>query len=146
MAACRPCSAALSQTNRGPALTRSKGPPAAAVTSAAARPGRGRASASRVSTYSPDATSRPCCSAHCLPTQPRGSGRPGMTRAPARAATAAVPSVDSSSTTITSLTPGSARAASTQGPIRAASSRAGMTADTVVPAGSAAPARSGGRM
>ena len=69
-----------------------------------------------------------------------------MTRAPARAATAAVPSVDSSSTTITSLTPGSARAASTHGPIRAASSRAGMTADTVVPAGSGAPARSGGRM
>ena len=132
--------------NRGPALTRSKGPWAAAVTSAAARPGRARVSASRVSTYSPDATSRPCCSAHCLPTQPEGRGRPGMTRAPARAATAAVPSVDSSSTTITSRTPGSARAARTQGAIRPASSRAGTMADTVLPAGSGTPVRNGGRI
>ena len=69
-----------------------------------------------------------------------------MTRAPDRAATAAVPSVDSSSTTITSLIPGSASAAITQGPILPASSRAGMTAETVVPAGSGPPARSGGRM
>ncbi len=68
-----------------------------------------------------------------------------MTRAPARAATAAVPSADSSSTTITSLIPGSAQAAITQGPIRAASSRAGMTADTVVPGGGT-PAWSGGRI
>ena len=66
--------------------------------------------------------------------------------APARAATAAVSSADSSSTTSTSPVPGSARAARTQSVIRAASSRAGMITETMVPAGSSAPARSGGRI
>ena len=42
-------------------------------------------------------------------------------------ATSAVPSVDSSSTTITSATPGAPTTAASSGPIRAASSRAGTT-------------------
>ena len=68
------------------------------------QPGRGRVSASSVTTHSPVAASRPCCSAHGLPTQPPGSGRPVTTRgAAAPRATAAVASVDSSSTTITSV-------------------------------------------
>ena len=98
-------------------------------TIAAGRRGSGRVSASRVTTQSVVAASSPCCSAQALPAHPAGSGPPATTRAPSCSASAAVPSLDPSSTTITSSTRGAPTIASSNGPIRVTSSRAGTTTE-----------------
>ena len=80
--------------------------PRSAAASARARPGRGRVSAS---TLTHDVTARrlePRCSAHGLPTHPAGGGPACTTRAPRARASSAVPSVEPSSTTITSCSVG----------------------------------------
>ena len=79
-----------------------------------------------------------------LPTHPAGATPAVTTRAPRAAATAAVSSVDPSSTTITSSTSGSPASPSRHGPIRDASSRAGMTTE-IVPANAPRKASAGRR-
>ncbi len=101
--------------------------PVARATSAPGSLGSGRVSASSVTTQSDRAASMPCWSAHALPAHPSGSAAPSITVAPQRRATSAVASVDWSSTTMTSSTRGAPTIASSSGPIRVASSRAGMT-------------------
>ena len=87
----------------------------------------GLASASSVTITSPRAASMPCFSAQIFPTQPDGSGAPRTTRAPFASAIAAVSSLDSSSTTITSTTPGAPRRGAKHSAIRCDSLRAGTT-------------------
>src|SRR6185503_2814319 len=138
---CSSRSPADTQTNRALAVTRSAS--ASAAASAPIRPGRGRVSASSETTMSPAAASSPCWSAHGFPIQPAGGSAPATTRAPCSRATSAVPSEERSSTTITSATSGSSARPARHGPIRAASSRAGITTLTSSPV--VVTAASGGR-
>ena len=127
MAGCSHRLPGVGQSNRPPTVNRSKRSPVARATSAVGRSGSGRVSASRVTTHCDLAASMPCWSAHALPAHPSARTCPVMTVAPAARASVAVASVDWSSTTITSWTPGAPTIASSSGPIRAASSRAGIT-------------------
>ena len=114
---CRSRSPGVSQTKRG-AARHEVGAVERAPPSAPARPGRGRASASRLTTTSPVAASRPCCSAHGLPTQPGGGSarrRPRARRG--RGRRRPWRPCDPSSTTSTSATSGSPASPSRHGPM-----------------------------
>ena len=84
-------------------------------------------SASSDTTISPVAASSPCCSAHGLPTQPAPLGPRHAPARRARGPRRPCASREPSSTTITSCTSGSPARPARHGPIRAASSRAGIT-------------------
>ena len=100
----------------------------ALATSDRGRCGDGRVSASSITTHSPVAACRPCCSAHALPAHPAGNGVPVTTRAPASRRSPRWRPSSRRRRRRTSLTPGALpHDASSSGPMRSASSRAGTT-------------------